>query len=504
MRRSRFCFTFRFAVLGAALFVSPMMMASDRLAPQPDPDTLTALTAYYGVSEEQVIERLAHEAEAARLYSQLPELLGEAYAGAWFDEESFKLKVGLTNPEQISMVERLGATTVVFERSLDELETIQRQIENARADNPEAFAGLVSLGVDYPSNQLALGVLSDTQPSIANALDGLSVEPADYRFHEIAEIPQLSSQIRGADCFENPTFTASPQQTGPYECSIGFAVDAGFITAGHCGEETHNIDSCGGVPMGTVEGSTWHSQPPGSRIQDSGWVETVSPWQPVALVNGYANGVLSITAEAGGFRESPTFSTVCRYGQTSGGPHCGQVLARNQTQQICGGLNVFGGCAFYEYIQGTTETNVCVMPGDSGGSYLSATGHAQGTTIGGLNGTCPVASTSYFQPTADTLNTYSSLNLLTSHGANSPIITMFKCPDAGNSGGGQYLCQMNYDTQGTTTIQWTSNTGHGSGGEILFGSCGPSSTVSVSLTVTNPWGSTHRSANFPCPSGPLP
>jgi len=432
-------------------------------------------------------------------------LLGEAYAGAWFDEETFKLKVGLTNPDEIDRLERLGASTVEFERSLNELEALQRKIQRARADNPEAFAGLVSIGVDYPSNRLSLGVLPETEPALADALARLNIHSADYRFHEVAEIPKLSSQIRGADCFDNPNYSFNG---GPYQCSIGFSVDAGFITAGHCGEETHDIDSCAGVSMGTVEGSTWHSQPPGSRIQDSGWVQTVAPWQPVALVNGYSNGVLSITAEAGGYRESPTFSTVCRYGQTSGGPNCGQVQARNQTLQICGGLTIFNTCAFYEYIQGTTETNICVEFGGSGGSYLSGTGHAQGTTIGGINGTCTGAVSSppqsWFQPAADTLSTYSTLNLLTSHGSNSPAITLFDCPNSGNSGGGQYMCRMNYDTQGTTTVQWTSNTGHGSNGEILFGSCGPSSTVSVSLTVTNPWGSAHRSANFPCPSGPLP
>jgi len=59
MRRSKCCFKFRFAVLGAALFFSPMMMAGERLTPQPDADTLTALTAYYGISKDQVIERLA-------------------------------------------------------------------------------------------------------------------------------------------------------------------------------------------------------------------------------------------------------------------------------------------------------------------------------------------------------------------------------------------------------------------------------------------------------------
>jgi len=266
MRHPSSGFNFRSAALGTALVASPMMMASDLLTPQPDADTLTALTAYYGVSEDQVIERLAREAEAARLYSQLPDLLGEAYAGAWFDEESFALKVGVTTTEHIDLLERLGATTVVFERSLNNLEAIQRQIQSARADNPEAFAGLVSLGVDYSANRLALGVLPEAQPALAGALDSLFIGPTDYHFRKVTETPELSNQIRGADCYDNPNFTFNG---GPLPCSIGFAVDKGFITAGHCGvANVHSVNSCSGQPLDTFKGSTWNSAPQGSRIQD--------------------------------------------------------------------------------------------------------------------------------------------------------------------------------------------------------------------------------------------
>ncbi len=252
--------------------------------------------------------------------------------------------------------------------------------------------------------------------------------------------------------------------------------------------------------MGVVQGSTWFSVPAGQRIQDSGWVGTNVPWVPVPLVNGYYSGQLTVTAEAGGYRESPLFSTVCRYGSASGGPHCGQILAKNQEvtpYEECQD-EVIGGCP-EEIIQGTTKTNICADRGDSGGPYISATGHAQGTAVAGE--ACAASGNSWFQPVTDSIDEF-GLTLLTIHGTNPPDITEFYCPDFGNSGGGSYDCQMNYDTQGDTTIQWTTNTGHSSDEEWLLGTCGLHQTVNVSLTVTNAWGVDTQSTSFTCPMGP--
>ncbi len=489
-----------FLVSGLTLFGSPVFSDDGSVVGDREAKILNVLTDYYGLTEDQVLVRLAHEAEAAQLHLQIRELIGDAYAGAWFDGEAFKLKVGLTNPEFSALVERLGATAILMEYSAGYLSALREQIEAVRLRDPDAFWGMVSVGVDHSSNRVVLGVLQEYRASILEALIDLAIDPESYELHEASEFPRLSNQIRGADCFENPVFSAL--QVDPYECSIGFSVQGGFITAGHCGAaDTDPIKSCDGVSMGVFKESTWHSMPQGQRIQDSGWVETHAPWLPVAVVNGYASGDLSITAESGGHTEVLVNSTVCRYGAASGGPHCGQVLTKNQTVKMCGGLNWFGGCTFHEYIQGATKTDICVEPGDSGGSYLSATGHAQGTTIGGVNGTCPLSSESWFQPVKDTLDTF-QLDLLTSHGPNPPTITAFTCPDYSNSGGGQYQCRMNFDTQGATTVQWSSSGGN-SNTHWLFGSCNPFSTVFVTLNVTNSWGTAQESATFPCPTGPL-
>jgi len=79
-----------FAALWLVLITSPVLSSIDRDTNQLDGDLLSALMEYHGISEDQVIERLAHEAEAARLYSEIPGLVGDAYAGAWFDENTLK------------------------------------------------------------------------------------------------------------------------------------------------------------------------------------------------------------------------------------------------------------------------------------------------------------------------------------------------------------------------------------------------------------------------------
>src|SRR5690606_32760124 len=63
-------------------------------------------------------------------------------------------------------------------------------------------------------------------------------------------------------------------------------------------------------------------------ITDSGWVQTVPGWTPVAQIYGYDDGILTVPALWGGMLEAPVGATVCRYGQSSGGPWCGTVDAK--------------------------------------------------------------------------------------------------------------------------------------------------------------------------------
>jgi streptogrisin C len=61
------------------------------------------------------------------------------------------------------------------------------------------------------------------------------------------------------------------------------------------------------------------------------------------------------------------------------------------------------------------RTNVCAQPGDSGGSLVTNTGtsvRAVGMTSGG-SGNCTTGGTTFFQPVAEVLSTYTNLSLVT-------------------------------------------------------------------------------------------
>jgi serine protease len=85
-------------------------------------------------------------------------------------------------------------------------------------------------------------------------------------------------------------------------------------------------------------------------------------------------------------------------------------------------------------------------------------------------------------------------------GGTPPTITSFVCPDYGNSGGGMYWCEVQYSSATPATIRWP----NGSGNYYYSGRCTSGSRPTVTVTVTNAYGSVSRSSTFNCPTGPIP
>lgn len=105
----------------------------------------------------------------------------------------------------------------------------------------------------------------------------------------------------------------------------------------------------------------------------------------------------------------------------------------------------------------------------------------------------------FFQPVIDTLTAFSSrLTMLTDHGPNPPTINIYNCPQTPGFPG-HFVCGINsYDSQGKTDIWWM-GAGQSSTSTLFVGNCISGQPVYVSLTVTNPYGSTHKSSSFTCP-----
>jgi streptogrisin C len=106
---------------------------------------------------------------------------------------------------------------------------------------------------------------------------------------------------------------------GNARCSIGFSVNGGFVTAGHCGGVGTSTSGVNGVAQGTVRGSSF----PGN---DYAWVQVNASWTSRPWVNNYAGGSVSVA----GSNEAPVGAWVCRSGSTTGW-RCGTIQAKNVT-----------------------------------------------------------------------------------------------------------------------------------------------------------------------------
>ena len=85
-------------------------------------------------------------------------------------------------------------------------------------------------------------------------------------------------------------------------------------------------------------------------------------------------------------------------------------------------------------------------------------------------------------------------------GGTPPTITSFLCPDYANSGGGMYWCEVTYSSATPATVRWP----NGSGDLYYTGRCSSGSRPTVTVTVTNAYGSVSSSRTFNCPTGPIP
>lgn len=468
-------------------------------------DTIAAIADLYKITEEEAVTRLVRENDAAIQAGLLHSLDVPSYAGSWYDDTVGKLVVAVANPNDVKLVSRLDVVTVIVEHSLRELEQ-DRAALIADLESSEYSTSVISDYVDYELNSVVIDVSEGTKEGVEGLISSARGS-SQYVVQESQSLPQLSgTPVRAAMETGNVDQPLLAGQTFP--CSVGAAVNGGFVTAGHCGELDDEIVDGSGTSLGDTDGSTWPFPGPSTPRQtidaDVGIVDTLSGWTPSATIQGYTDGVFSVSPLWGGLTPYGVNTTVCRYGGTSGGPHCGQVDALNVTQQF-GGAPITGSGGVR--VRGLTRVrNTCSEDGDSGGPYVAGVGVIQGTNVGiQLAGTtCPSDYDGWFQPISDNLDEW-SVTLLTSHGANAPSVTQVKCPDLDNSGLGSYQCQiMKVDAQGSVTQSWSANTGGSTSSRVFNASCSSGQTVTATLKLFNQYGTTTENYSFQCPMGPIP
>jgi len=326
--------------------------------------------------------RLITETHAAATESALRATLGDSFGGAWFDANSAQLVVGVTDASKAAAVTAAGAQARTVALSESALTSAQSALSTMAVPS-----SVTASYVDVATNSVVVEVnrsLRDaaTENFLANAQQfGVPVRVSEV---DSAAVPLYN--VRGGDAW----------YTSQWRCSVGFSARTSsgakaFVTAGHCTQGGGTAYGYNRVTMGSLSGSTF------GYTGDFGKVSvTSSSWTLTPYVNHY-NGT-NITVK--GHTEAATGSTVCRSGSTTGW-HCGTIQAKNQTVYYQGGPTVTG----------LTKTSVCAEPGDSGGSFITGTGQAQGVTSGG-SGNCTSGGTTYFQPVNEALSAY-GLTLVT-------------------------------------------------------------------------------------------
>lgn len=327
--------------------------------------------------------RRTAEAAAGRSETAVRAELGHRFAGAWFDATRSRLVVAVTDERAAAAARAAGVDARLATYAEADLTAAQQRFTTARVP-----AGVRSVYVDVRANTLVVVTAPGTRKAVEQVARAAGVDTRMLRVDVSAETaqPVAAFDVVGADAYTFPT------SQGAARCSIGFAVEGGYVTAGHCGGVS-TVTSSGGRRLGVVRGSTFPSK-------DYAWVAVDTPWSPVPFVNQYAVGQLNVR----GATEAPVGASVCRSGSTTGW-HCGVISRKNETVYYGQGA-----------VAGLTTTTACAEPGDSGGPYVAGD-QAQGVASGIRTGTsCSTPSTavSYFQPLAPILTAY-NLKLVTGY-----------------------------------------------------------------------------------------
>ncbi|WP_244454043.1 carbohydrate-binding protein [Micromonospora echinofusca] len=339
------------------------------------PAMFTAMQRDLHLTPAQARARLDTDTRASRVQQVLRTTLGGRHGGTWVSPQGDAVHVGIVSDADAATVRNLGAVPVRVAHSERQLDAAVDRLNRRAAIAP---AGVTGWYADLPGSAVVV-LTRDADSAAVRSFAAAAGLPADaVRVRVTTENPRPYLDVVGGNAY----------YTGSSRCSIGFSVNGGFVTAGHCGRTGARTSQ----PAGTYRGSTF----PG---RDYAWVQVDAGNTPRGLVNNYSGGTVAVA----GSTEAAVGAAVCRSGSTTGW-RCGSIQQKNASVTYPEGT-----------VSGLTRSNACAEPGDSGGSWLSGN-QAQGVTSGG-SGNCTSGGTMYFQPVNPILAAY-GLTLVTSGGPN--------------------------------------------------------------------------------------
>ena len=346
------------------------------------PQLLDAMKRDLGLDAGEATARIQRAAWASGVSAQLRDQVGAAYGGAWLAKDGTTLNIAVTDEGLAETVRATGAVPKLVERSVAQLDQAKRALDESAGRSDRKLPGWY---VDVAANKVVLQALPGDADRAWDLAEDAGLRKSAVDVVTVKSAPRTFADVVGAQ----PYFVNVGG--GQARCSIGFAVEGGFVTAGHCGAEGTATTDFENLDQGVVAASVF----PGNA--DMGFVETNTGVGLQSIVDDFDGNALPV----GGSTESPVGAAVCRSGSTTG-TFCGTILAKNQTVNYPEGA-----------VTGLTRTDVCAEGGDSGGPWLSGD-QAQGVTSGG-SGNCTVGGETFFQPLTEILEE-NNLTLLTTTG----------------------------------------------------------------------------------------
>ncbi|WP_405496849.1 putative Ig domain-containing protein [Streptomyces sp. NBC_00096] len=365
--------------------------------PVVSPEVLRAMQRDFRLSADQVRDRVADEAAAGRAATLIRGRVGDRVAGMWFDASTGRLNAAVSSAADAALVRDAGAVARHARYGPAELAATARTVTR---EIGAGVAGVVSWGPDVRNDRIDVTVDRTARDASTDALVARLAALGDVvHVTETSGSPRQQSDAVGGEKWV-------PGSESP--CSIGFPATrtAGgsktFLTAGHCTNDV-NQPAYGkdGTRMGTSnkDGQSSINGPEG----DMGVVDVdQSGWNLAPTVAGDSNhAAITVTGSA----DAVVGTAICRSGQTTG-MQCGEVTKVDQTVD-------YGNVT----INGLSYSSACSAGGDSGGSYVTATGgKAVGLHSGGGSATCTSGSGekfTIFQPVIEALTRF-KLTLVTS------------------------------------------------------------------------------------------
>ncbi len=342
------------------------------------PKLLEAMKRDLGLDTKQAIARVNHDRHASSLIEQLRGSVQSSFAGGWIHDD--KIYIGVTDQAAADHVFANGALPVLMNTSLSKLENAKKAIDNHLTDQKRATkqtSNIASYFLDVTTNKLVVEALDAGQDNARELAKLTGLSESEFEIRRVDKLPTLSTSVLGGDQYY--------LNDSNNWCSIGFSVDGGFVSAGHCGSRGDYVRNNQNVKLGTFAGSIF----PG---RDMSYIQTYDDITLKGLIDDYQGGTFPVK----GSSEAAVGASICRSGNKTG-VRCGKISGKDQTV-------VFNNPNSQDTVNGLTRTSACCDHGDSGGSYFSGT-QGQGV-CSGQNGDCNSGGYSWFYPLNPILEEY--------------------------------------------------------------------------------------------------